>query len=283
MRGKIRKIIEECRAGGHRFWHGDMPFTEEQVKLFQYVMLTVLLAAAMILPGYGLKKHDARTAAGMQAAAQKPAESGGLTGSENAGSGAKGTIVLDPGHGGSDPGMVGVSGISEKILNLVYAKKLAALLETDGYRVVLTRTTEDGLYDADEPNKKAQDMQRRCALIEQEQPLLTVSIHQNSYPADASVRGPQVFYYQHSAEGQKLAVLIQDCMNEQLEIARPRVQKANSSYYILKRSAGTTALVEFGFLTNPQEEALLQDEDYQDRAVRAVRDGILLYLGETLS
>lgn len=333
MRGKIRKIIEECRAGGHRFWHGDMPFTEEQVKLFQYVMLTVLLAAAMILPGYGLKKHDARTAAGMQAAAQKAAESdevsgqasvrsesgggsgqaesggtsvqasesggtwnpaaagqadsdaesGGPTGSENTGSGAKGTIVLDPGHGGSDPGMVGVSGISEKVLNLVYAKKLADLLETDGYRVVLTRTTEDGLYDADEPNKKAQDMQRRCALIEQEQPLLTVSIHQNSYPADASVRGPQVFYYQHSAEGQKLAVLIQDCMNEQLEIARPRVQKANSSYYILKRSAGTTALVEFGFLTNPQEEALLQDEDYQDRAVRAVRDGILLYLGETLS
>lgn len=344
MRGKIRKIIEEGRAGGHRFWHGDMPFTEEQVKLFQYVMLTVLLAAAMILPGYGLKKHDARTAAGMQAAAQKPAESGsvsgqtksgstsgqasvrsesgstsgqtsvrsesggvsgqtsesdgtwnqaaagqadsgaesgGPTGNENAGSGAKGTIVLDPGHGGSDPGMVGVSGISEKVLNLVYAKKLAALLEADGYRVVLTRTTEDGLYDADEPNKKAQDMQRRCALIEQEQPLLTVSIHQNSYPADASVRGPQVFYYQHSAEGQKLAVLIQDCMNEQLEIARPRVQKANGSYYILKRSAGTTALVEFGFLTNPQEEALLQDEDYQDRAVRAVRDGILLYLGET--
>lgn len=315
MHRKIRKIIEECRAGGHRFLHGDMPFTEEQVKLFQYVMLTVLLAAAMILPGYGLKKHDARTAAGMQAAAQKPAESGsisgqtesgstlgqtsvqsesggtsgqasesgGPTGSENTGSGAKGTIVLDPGHGGSDPGMVGVSGISEKVLNLVYAKKLAALLEADGYRVVLTRTTEDGLYDADEPNKKAQDMQRRCALIEQEQPLLTVSIHQNSYPADASVRGPQVFYYQHSAEGQKLAVLIQDCMNEQLEIARPRVQKANGSYYILKRSAGTTALVEFGFLTNPQEEALLQDEDYQDRAVRAVRDGILLYLGETLS
>lgn len=301
-------MIEEGRGAGHRVLHGGVPFTEEQVKLFQYVMLTVLFAAAMILPGYGLKKYDARTAARMQAesgntpgqAAGQPesngtlnqvttgqadsgAEPGGLTGSESAGNGAKGTIVLDPGHGGSDPGMVGVSGISEKVLNLVYAKKLAALLEADGYRVVLTRTTEDGLYDADEPNKKAQDMQRRCALIEQEQPLLTVSIHQNSYPADASVRGPQVFYYRHSAEGQKLAVLIQDCMNEQLEIARPRVQKANDSYYILKRSAGITALVEFGFLTNPEEEALLQDEDYQDRAVRAVRDGILLYLGETLS
>ncbi len=289
-------MTEEVSIGAQSPGHSDMAFTDQQVKLFQYVMLAVLFAAAMILPGYGLKKYDALTAAEAQTAmsgtgrqgraaagqANPDMEPGNTAGDENTESIQKGTIVLDPGHGGNDPGMVGVSGISEKVLNLIYAKKLAALLEADGYRVVLTRTTEDGLYDADEPNKKAQDMQRRCALIEREQPLLTVSIHQNSYPADASVRGPQVFYYRHSAEGQKLAVLIQDCMNEQLEIGRPRVQKANDSYYILKRSVGTTALVEFGFLTNPEEEALLREEDYQDRAVRAVRDGILLYLnGET--
>jgi len=304
-----------------------MPFTEEQVKLFQYVMLTVLLAAAMILPGYGLKKHDARTAAGMQAAAQKPAESGsvsgqtesgstsgqasvrsessgtsgqtsesdgtwnqatagqadsdaesgGPTGSENAGSGAKGTIVLDPGHGGSDPGMVGVSGISEKVLNLVYAKKLAALLEADGYRVILTRTTEDGLYDADEPNKKAQDMQRRCALIEQEQPLLTVSIHQNSY-TDPAVYGPQVFYFEHSAEGKELAACIQEQMNTQLEIARPRVIKGNTNYYILKRSEGVTVLVECAFLSNPQEAQKIQTEEYQNAVAQAICSGVLEYL-----
>lgn len=191
----------------------------------------------------------------------------------------KGTIVLDPGHGGFDGGMVGSSGISEKVLNLVYAKKLAALLEEEGYRVVLTRTTEDGLYDENESNKKAQDMQRRCAVIEEENPLLSVSIHQNSYP-DSSVRGPQVFYYEHSAEGEKLATAIQNCMNEQLEIAKPRIQKSNGIYYILKRSASVTALVEVGFLTNPEEEVLLQDEEYQDKATKAIYDGILQYLGE---
>lgn len=184
---------------------------------------------------------------------------------------------MPPPHGGDDPGMVGRSGISEKTLNLVYAKKLAVLLEQEGYCIVMTRTTEEGLYDAEEPNKKAQDMQRRCAVIAEKKPLVTVSIHQNSYP-DASVRGPQVFYYEHSVEGEKLAKQIQDSMNEQLAIARPRIHKANGSYYILKRSAGTTALVEFGFLTNPEEEAKLQEENYQNQAVRAVCDGILQYL-----
>lgn len=193
--------------------------------------------------------------------------------------GISGTIVLDPGHGGFDPGMTGSSGITEKELNLVYAKKLAALLEQAGYRVVLTRETEAGLYDETETNKKAQDMQRRCALIAQEQPLLTVSIHQNSY-SDPAVCGPQVFYYEHSAEGEKLATIIQNCMNEQLEIARPRVQKANGSYYILKRSDSTTVLVEVGFLSNPEEEQILQEEEYQDRAMQAVCDGILQYLAE---
>ena len=173
--------------------------------------------------------------------------------------------------------MVGNSGISEKVLNLVYAEKLAALLEEKGYRVVMTRTTEEGLYDAEERNKKAQDMQRRCAVIEEAKPILTVSIHQNSYEADPAVRGPQVFYYEHSAEGEKLAASIQNCMNERLEIARPRVQKANDSYYILKRSASVTVLVEVGFLTNPEEESLLQDEEYQEKAVLAIWEGIEQY------
>lgn len=197
---------------------------------------------------------------------------------KNEEAGKKGTIVLDPGHGGFDSGMVGSSGISEKILNLIYAQKLAVLLEQEGYRVVLTRNTEEGLYDEAAGHKKAQDMQRRCAVIEAEKPLLTVSIHQNSYPQDSSVRGPQVFFYEHSAEGEKLAACIQSVMNEQLEIERPRVQKANGNYYILKRSVGTTVLVEVGFLTNPQEEMLLQQEEYQDRAVRAICDGIRKYL-----
>lgn len=191
----------------------------------------------------------------------------------------KGTIVLDPGHGGDDPGMIGASGINEKKLNLVYAKKLQALLEAEGYRVVLTRETEEGLYDADAAHKKAQDMQRRIAIIAQEAPLITVSIHQNSYQ-DPAVSGPQVFYYEHSAEGEKLAKSIQDSMNSELSEARPRVEKSNASYYILKRSQGTTVIVECGFLSNPEEETRLQEEAYQDRVCEAVCEGILQYLDE---
>ena len=191
----------------------------------------------------------------------------------------KGTIVLDPGHGGDDPGMIGGSGINEKVLNLVYAKKLAKLLGDAGYRVVMTRTTEDGLYDADASHKKAQDMQRRVAVIAQEQPLLTVSIHQNSYQ-DPAVCGPQVFYYENSGEGEKLAKEIQDSLNTGLAVARPRVQKGNATYYILKRSESTTVIVECGFLSNPEEEAKLQQEDYQDQVVQAVFEGIMRYLGD---
>lgn len=190
----------------------------------------------------------------------------------------KGTIVLDPGHGERDPGMTGSSGVLEKDLNLTYAKKLRELLEQEGYQVVMTRETDEGLYDEDASNKKAQDMQRRCALIEKSNPLLTVSIHQNSYQ-DPSVKGPQVFYYEHSAEGQKLAAVIQKQLNEELTETTAREAKANSTYYILKQSKGTAVIVECGFLSNPEEEALLTREDYQNRAVRAICRGILEYLG----
>ncbi|MCD8336116.1 MAG: N-acetylmuramoyl-L-alanine amidase [Lachnospiraceae bacterium] len=241
------------------------------VKLFQYFMVLAVFAAALTLPGYAAKWQAASLLKNEMSGAENRSEE--MTEAQNTQ-----TIVIDPGHGGDDPGMIGESGISEKVLNLIYAKKLAALLEAEGYEAVLTRTTEDGLYDADASNKKAQDMQRRVAIIEEEDPVLTVSIHQNSYPEDSSVKGPQVFYYEQSAEGEKLATAIQDSLNEELEVERPRVQKGNTTYYILKRSVSTTVIVECGFLTNPQEEALLQEETYQDRMAQAICDGILTYL-----
>lgn len=230
---------------------------ETGVKLLQYFMLCILLVLCFILPGAGVKKEAK--------------ESSGLN------TGQKGTIVIDAGHGGDDPGMIGPGGIDEKVLNLVYAKKLKELLEAQGYRIVMTRETEAGLYDEDQPNKKAQDMERRVKIIEENSPLLTVSIHQNSYP-DASVCGPQVFYFQHSVEAEKLAASIQNAMNAELKIERPRTHKGNTSYYILKRSSSVTVIVECGFLTNPQEEAKLQEEAYQDQVAQAICDGVLAYL-----
>lgn len=176
--------------------------------------------------------------------------------------------------------MIGGSGITEKVLNLVYAKKLEGLLTEAGYRVVQTRPTEEGLYEPGDSNKKARDMQKRVAIIAETKPLITISIHQNSYPADSSVCGPQVFYYEHSAEGERLASCIQESLNTELSVARPRVHKGNTSYYILKRSEGTAVIVECGFLTNPEEEARLQEEEYQDQVAQAIFDGAMKYLDE---
>lgn len=247
---------------------------ETGVKLLQYFMLCVLLVLCFILPGAGAKKKAKESA--QQRVQQENETEAKNSGTENT-NGQKGTIVIDAGHGGDDPGMIGPGGINEKVLNLVYAKKLKDLLEAQGYRIVMTRETEDGLYDKDQPNKKAQDMERRVKIIEESSPLLTVSIHQNSYP-DASISGPQVFYFQHSVEAEKLAASIQNAMNTELEIERPRTHKGNTSYYILKRSSSVTVIVECGFLTNPEEEAKLQQEEYQNQVVQAVCDGVLAYL-----
>lgn len=244
---------------------------ETGIKLLQYLMLCVLLFLCFILPKAGAGKK-AQESMGRQEIMPE-------TSAEQSDAGQNGIIVIDAGHGGDDPGMIGGSGINEKVLNLVYAKKLKALLEAEGYQVVMTRDTEDGLYDADASNKKAQDMQRRVAAINESEPLAAISIHQNSYP-DASVSGPQVFYYEHSAEGEKLAAIIQTSLNTELNIVRQRVHKGNTSYYILKRSEAVTVIVECGFLSCPEEEARLQEEAYQDKVAQAICDGILEYLNK---
>ena len=186
------------------------------------------------------------------------------------------TIVVDAGHGGSDPGMV-TEELKEKDLNLAIAKMLKTQLEKEGYYVEMTRTEDTGLYQEGSRNKKAQDMQNRVAFIAEKTPLLTVSIHQNSYP-DPSVKGPQVFYYADSAEGEKLADCIQKQMNERLETENPREAKGNTSYYLLKKSSGVLNIIECGFMTNPQEAASLQDKGYQQKVVEAVGAGITDYL-----
>ena len=187
------------------------------------------------------------------------------------------TVVVDPGHGGKDPGMTGADGLEEKGINLEISLKLRDILEKQGFNVVLTRDTDRGLYDEDASGKKLQDLQRRTELIRKAEPLLTVSIHQNSY-SDPDVKGPQVFYFQGSDEGKSLAEAVQKSLNEKLEIADPRSVKGNSSYYLLKKSPSVTVIAECGFLTNPSEAEKLQDEAYQYKVAEALAEGIEAYL-----
>ena len=183
-------------------------------------------------------------------------------------------ILIDPGHGEDDPGMIGADGLEEKGINLAISLLLKSELETRGYSVVMTRETDKGLYDASANNKKAQDMQRRIAMIGEKSPVLSVSIHQNSYP-DPAIKGAQVFYYTSSVEGKQLAKRLQERLVKGLDPQNHRQAKANDSYYLLKKTACPIVIVECGFLSNPQEEALLTDSVYQERVAWNIFMGIM--------
>lgn len=190
------------------------------------------------------------------------------------------TIVVDAGHGGADSGKVGINGALEKEINLSIAQKLKELLENEGMRVVMTRDSDAGLYDEGEANKKQQDMKRRCTMIDEAKPALAVSIHQNSYTQE-SVKGPQVFYYQNSQKGQRIAEILQESLNTELQIERPREIKANDSYYLLRKTGNPTVIVECGFLSNTGEAGLLVTDEYQEKVARAICQGIVKYVAET--
>jgi N-acetylmuramoyl-L-alanine amidase len=186
-------------------------------------------------------------------------------------------IVLDAGHGSSDPGKVGVNGALEKDINLAITLQLAKILENKGYKVVLTRDSDEILADKDAVNQKREDMVGRVKVIEEAQAALTVSIHQNSF-SNASVSGPQVFYYAESPQGKEIATALQASLDEILEPESPRATKANSEYYLLKKTPTPTVIVECGFLSNEREAELLSDELYQAKVARAIYFGLCKYL-----
>ena len=186
-------------------------------------------------------------------------------------------VVIDAGHGGNDPGKIGVAGTKEKEVNLAIALKLKKSLEKQNIRVVMTRTDDRNLADANASNEKTSDMKNRVAKMDSEQPDMVVSIHQNSY-TDSSAKGAQVFYYSESEEGKKLAEILQKNLIEIADQENNRVAKANTSYYILKNTSAPTVIVECGFLSNPEEESRLISAAYQEKLVEALQKGICEYL-----
>ncbi len=183
-------------------------------------------------------------------------------------------VVIDAGHGGDDPGKIGVNKAKEKEINLKIAQKIKELLEKEKIKVVMTRTDDGGLYQQNSSNKKVEDMRKRCEIISKAKPVFTVSIHQNSYPQE-SVKGAQVFYYGQSQQGEKLAKTLQQVLIEQLDPQNHRQAKANESYFMLKKTESPTVIVECGFLSNYEEAQLLVTEEYQQKVAQAVAAGIL--------
>ena len=186
-------------------------------------------------------------------------------------------VVIDAGHGGADPGKVSVDGSLEKDINLQIALKLQKFLEAQDVEVVLTRDSDAGLYDENASNKKVQDMKNRVAIIEEKQPALTVSIHQNSYHEEY-VHGAQVFYYASSEKSRELAERIQQVMALELDRDNTRQAKANDSYYLLKKTSSPIVIVECGFLSNYEEAQKLSSELYQEKVAWAIHLAIMQWL-----
>jgi N-acetylmuramoyl-L-alanine amidase len=186
-------------------------------------------------------------------------------------------VVIDAGHGGADPGKVGVDGSLEKDINLKIVQKLQKFLEMEDVQVFLTRESDAGLYDENASNKKVQDMKNRVALIEEKKPDLVVSIHQNSYHEEY-VHGAQTFYYAGSEKSKELAERIQRIMTMELDEDNTRQAKANDSYYLLKKTSYPIVIVECGFLSNYEEAQKLSTDLYQEKTAWAIHLGVMQYL-----
>ena len=189
----------------------------------------------------------------------------------------KPVVVIDSGHGGNDPGKVGVDGSLEKDINLEIAQKLKTYLEASDVKVVMTRVEDKGLYGEKDSHKKAADMKKRCELINETKPALVVSIHQNSYHEE-EISGGQVFYYKDSEKGKRLAEIIQKRFDFVLGDKNKRLAKPNGNYYLLLHVKQPIVIVECGFLSNWKEAKALNTEEYQERMAWTIHMGIMEYL-----
>ena len=179
-------------------------------------------------------------------------------------------IVIDPGHGGEDPGKVGVNDILEKDINLQISMKVRDLLEEVGITVVMTR--EDDKV----PDRKKEDLGERVKLINKTRPTLALCIHQNSYTTP-DIFGAQVFYHTKTEEAEDIATMVQESMRA-IDPNNKREIKENDTYYMLKFSEVPTIIVECGFLTNPTEAQKLTTEEYQEEVAFAICEGIVKWL-----
>lgn len=187
------------------------------------------------------------------------------------------TIVIDPGHGGRDPGKVGVNDALEKDINLKISLKLKALLEEKDFKVIMTREEDVGLYSEEDPNKKRADLNNRIKIINDSDARFAISIHQNSFTQEY-VKGAQVFYHAQSAEGRELALLLQDKIKETINDGNHRKAKSNENYFMLKKTKCPLVIIECGYLSNQSEAALLVTEEYQEKMAEAICIGIQNYL-----
>ncbi len=183
------------------------------------------------------------------------------------------TLVIDPGHGGADPGAVGSISV-EKDINLATAQALAGCCRSAGAEVILTRQEDAALA-----GSKGEDLAARVELARSRQADIFISLHCNSFVSDPGQHGAQVFYAPGSEAGEKLARSLQQALADHLGNT-DRSALPHPDSYLLRHLDCPAVIVELGFLSNPEEEERLAGQSWRLEAAWALYKGLGDYLGQ---
>lgn len=192
-----------------------------------------------------------------------------------------GRIVIDAGHGLPDGGAVSENGVEECNLNLQIAMLLQERLECNGYDVIMTRSTENNIADSDKQGSireiKVSDLNNRVKIANESNADFMISIHMNKY-SESKYWGWQTFYSKNSENGKKLANLIQNSISKNIyDRQNKRTPLSIDGIKIVDKTNIPVVIVECGFLSNSEDLRLLQTEEYQDKIVTGIIEGILEY------
>lgn len=177
-------------------------------------------------------------------------------------------VMVDPGHGGPDPGAIGVGGLQEKVIVMSISQQVASLLEQQGVQAILTRT---GDYDF--------DLEPRVAMAERMNANLFVSIHANAIDLSRpDVNGLETYYYSGPSSG-RLAQTIHNSILQGVDVRDRGIRTAR--FYVLRRTSMPSVLIEVGFVTGREDAAKLSTPAYQSQMAQAIARGILQYLQQT--
>ncbi|MBQ6797361.1 MAG: N-acetylmuramoyl-L-alanine amidase [Clostridia bacterium] len=191
-------------------------------------------------------------------------------------------IIIDPGHGGVDGGAVGVGGTVEKDINLQIALRLRDVLSQAGFTVIMTRDTDISIHSSGADTireKKVSDLKNRLAMTELYPDSILVSIHQNTLD-NHLVTGAQVFFSPNDPESQVLAQYIQNEFNSNIQSKDKEIKSAGKNLFLFYYAENTAILAECGFLSNSEEEALLNTQQHQDKIVYSIYSGLMKYLAD---
>lgn len=186
-------------------------------------------------------------------------------------------IVIDPGHGGEDGGCISIDGTPEKGINLSISLEFADMMRVFGYDVVMTRSEDKAIYDSGVTGiskQKLSDMKNRLAIINKTENTIAVSVHQNQY-TDSKYSGAQMFYSGTNPLSQQLAQTVQDKFKNNLQPENQReIKLVTDELYLLVNSHCPAIMCECGFLSNKQESAMLESEQYQKEVAFTIFSGV---------